>query len=109
MRQTKDIPPVPIRWRPGPPAVSRGTLYQFVREFLSEQGGACLREQLRDAIDSDEKMMRRLAEGQGFGRLLVNMRHSGEIELIGDEVRATPRALRWGTLDLPANRTRHEG
>lgn len=97
MRQIRGERQVPIRWRLGPPAGSRGTLYQFVRDYLSKQGGTCLRGDLRGAIESNPAASEKMAGGQNFGRLLVNMRHSGEIELFGDEVQATPRALRRAT------------
>ena len=105
MRRIKDERPIPLRWQAGPPIGSRGTLYQFVREFLSKHGGICLREDLREAIESNRIIGQRLADGQGFDRLLVNMRHSGEIELAGDEVKGTPRALRWGASPLSAKGT----
>lgn len=105
MRRSRDEGPIPIRWRVGPPVGTLGTVYQSVRDFLSQRGGGCLRQDLQDAMESDRVISQRLENGQGFDRLLVNMRHSGEIELDGDEVRATPRALRRATKPSYPNAT----
>lgn len=71
-------------------------MYQFVREYLWQAGGSCPREELRAAMLRHPAIRERLNGSQGFGRLLVNMRHSGDVELDGDMVTATSRSLRRG-------------
>lgn len=91
-----DEPLTPIRWRTGAPAGQRGSLYQVIREHLWRLGGTCSRDELLKLMSSDASIRKRLHEGQGFARLLTNMRHSGEVLLDGKIVRATHRALRRG-------------
>ena len=87
---------IPIRWRTGPPPGQRGSLYQVVREHLWRLGGSCSRDELLTLMWRNRSVRRRLQEGQGYVRLLNNMRHSGELVLEGKTVRATARALRRG-------------
>lgn len=91
----------PIRWRIGPPPGHSGSLYQAVREHLWRVGGSCTRDELLEVMLSNTALRNRLFEGQGFSRLLTNMRHSGEILLEGELVRATSRALRRGNSSRP--------
>lgn len=85
----------PLRWRTAPtPLQSRGTLFQFVRDYLCSHSGSCSRAELRRALEADTKMAARLANSQGFTPLLTNMRHSGDIFLEGETVRASARTLR---------------
>lgn len=95
MPSADDLITLPLQWRPRPPSpASAGTLYQFVREYLVRNGGHAGRKDLRSAMDADPALADRLAQSQGFGRLLVNMRHSGWITVKGDEVVATAKTLR---------------
>ena len=87
-------PPVPLKWRGQPPAHSAGTLYQFVRDYLSRQGGECNRLALTAAIEADPKLSARLANSQGLKKLLWNMHYSGWIEAPGDRIKATPKTRR---------------
>ena len=75
------------------PCASRGSLYEFVRQTLAENGGSCTKVALLAAIQSDSHAAQRLQKGLGFGRLLVNMKHSGFIEMDGDIVRRTKRRV----------------
>ena len=88
----------PIRWRRGAPPGHPGSLYQAVREHLWRVGGTCTRDELLEVMLSDTAVRKRLLEGQGFSRLLTNMRHSGEIMLQGEIIKATSRALRRGNV-----------
>lgn len=74
--------------------MSAGTLYQFVREFLVERGGAAEQADLLSAMQADLRIAARLQQSEGFNRLLWNMRHSGWIELRGSQVSATQKTLR---------------
>lgn len=69
-------------------------MYQFVRDLRRQNGGKCNRNELLKALESDSRVGQRLAQSRGFRALPSNMRHSGEITIEGDEVVATPRALR---------------
>ena len=91
-----DEPLTPIRWRSGPPPGQHSSLYQVVRKHLWRMGGACSRDELLTLMLDDPSVGKRLQEGQGFVRLLNNMRHSGDVLLEGQIVRATSRALRRG-------------
>lgn len=90
-------------WQPAPfPAVElarrppgvRGTLYEFVRRHLVEQGGMCSRTELLAAIQASPAMCDRLMASRGFTALLSNMRHSGDLLLDGDKVQLSSRSLR---------------
>ena len=85
---------VPLRWRTGPPAGRGESLYQFVREYLWRENGSCHRDELLAEMKRHRRVRERLESSRGFASLLSNMRHSGQIELDGDLVRATPRTLR---------------
>ena len=67
-------------------------MYQFVREHLRAMGGRCAASDLLDAMHADVRIAARLSRSQGFDALLRNMRHSGEIELEGDDVVASLKA-----------------
>ena len=69
------------------------TLYQLVRDALDSRGGACSREELLAAIEADPDATQRLRKGQGFSRLLRNMKHSGFITIDGPSVRRTARRV----------------
>ena len=69
------------------------SLYQFVRDTLAARGGTCTREELLDAIHANPAASSRLERSEGFGRLLINMKHSGFITLDADIVRATRRRV----------------
>ncbi len=86
----------PIRWRSGAPPGRAQSLYQFVRQYLWQAGGSCSRAELLAAMSRDEAVRTRLTNSQGFLALLTNMRHSRELILDGQMVRATDRALRRG-------------
>ena len=90
------MPLTPIRWRTGAPLGRSSTLYQFVREFLWRAGGHCSRDELLAAMLGDPAVRERLERGQGFGRLLTNMQHSGEVVVDNRTIKATPRGLRRG-------------
>ena len=98
--------PVERKWRVGPPTRGvPGSLYDFVRRFLAMHGGSCSREALLQALQADAVMKERLANSRGFGALLNNMRHSGDLMLSGDMVLASPRTLRrLGIQFVPAAR-----
>ena len=68
------------------------TLYDFVRRTL-EAHGPISRGELLNVILADEEAARELAVGQGFTRLLDNMRHSGFISIEGEMVSRTRRKL----------------
>ena len=92
---TSDELRLPYRWRSRlPDPRSKGTMYQFVRDELRRRGGKCSRDCLLKAMKADVVISERLAESQGFGPLLANMRNSGEITIFGDVVAATARAMR---------------
>ena len=94
-RGTVDEDRLPYRWRSRlPDTRSRGSMYQFGRDELRRGGGNCSRGELLNALRADAVIAQRLAESQGFGPLLTNMRNSGEIKLIDNVVIATPRATR---------------
>lgn len=69
-------------------------MYQFVREHLRATGGRCAASDLLDAMHADVRIAARLSQSQGFDALMRNMVHSREIELEGDEVVASLKALR---------------
>ena len=69
-------------------------MYHFVREHLRSTGGRCAASDLLDAMHADVRIAARLSRSQGFDALLRNMRHSGEIELEGDDVVASLKATR---------------
>lgn len=85
----------PLRWRSGPPpVVSRGTLFQFVREFLCRNAGTASRGALHGAMLGDRRIADRLDRSQGFDRILWNMRTSGWIEIEGDRITASRKTIR---------------
>lgn len=69
------------------------SLYQFVRETLEVHRGSCSREELLSAIERDRDAAAKLRESKGFARLLINMKHSGFVELDGSQVRRTARRV----------------
>ena len=69
------------------------SLYEFIRQELAARGGECSRAELLAAIQSHKIAAERLSRGQGFPRLLQNMRYSGFIEVRGDVVRRTNRRV----------------
>ena len=69
------------------------SLYQLVRDTLEQHGGTCSRGELLNAILNDSAEAERLARGQGFSRLLGNMKHSGFIEIDGQTIRRAKRCL----------------
>ena len=73
--------------------LSRLNLCQLVRETLERHGGECSRGELLAAILAEGTEAKRLARGQGFARLLANMKHSGFVELEGSIVRRTSRRV----------------
>lgn len=75
------------------PFRSRGSLYELVRQVLAEHGGRCTRAELLAIIEQDPAAARRLEQGQGFSRLLQNMKHSGFIGLDGELVHRTARQV----------------
>ena len=86
---------IPIKWRAGvPDGRSAGSVSQFIREFLCRHGGSCTRDELLRAIRAEPKLLAKLERGQGFARLVQNMRHSGFVTIEDDIVRATSRTLR---------------
>ena len=90
-----DEPTIPIKWRAGvPDGRSAGSLSQFIREYLCRHGGRCSRDELLHAIRAEPDLRAKLERGQGFARLLQNMRHSGFVSIDGETVRATAKALR---------------
>ena len=92
---------LPLKWRPRvPDGRSAGSIFQFIREYLVQHGGTCTRNQLLQAVRSQAELAARLDHGQGFERLLQNMRHSGFITISGDTVTASARTLRR-TLNRP--------
>jgi len=85
----------PKAGRVGPPTRGvPGTLYDFVRRYLSQHGGSCTRDDLLVAIRSSPVHCQRLDAGRGFAALMSNMYHSGDVLLEGNTVRASARALR---------------
>lgn len=81
--------------RVGPPTSGvRGSMYDFVRRYLVEHGGSSTRAELLAALHADEAMRERLARTKGLTALLNNMRHSGDLTLIGNIVSATARTVR---------------
>lgn len=68
------------------------TLYDFVRRTL-EAHGPSTRGDLLNAILADEEAAGELADGQGFTRLLDNMKHSGFISIDGEMVSRTNRKV----------------
>ena len=86
---------LPLRWRLGvPDGRSAGTISQFIREYLVRHGGACTREELLRAVRREPELAERLDRGQGFERLLQNMRYSGFVTIDGETVSASARTLR---------------
>ena len=71
-----------------------GSLYDFVRRYLIGHGGNCSREERLGALKADNSMKERLARTRGFSALLNNMRHSGDVTLIGNSITATARTVR---------------
>ncbi|MES2000883.1 MAG: hypothetical protein V4444_01015 [Pseudomonadota bacterium] len=69
-------------------------MYQFVRDRLRSKGGRCHRNEVLAAMEAEPMIAKRLSQSRRFAALLTNMRHSREITFEGDEVIATPRALR---------------
>ena len=69
-------------------------MFQFVREYLCRHAGVASKAELLEALQAEARIRRRLDRGQGFARVLVNMRYSGWIEIDDDAVRATPKTLR---------------
>ena len=85
----------PLRWRRAQPIPGHEhTLYEFAREYVCERGGACRRAELLAAMTGDLMISSRLANSQGFTRILCNFRNSGWIEFQGDELIATHKTLR---------------
>lgn len=85
----------PKAGRVGPPTMGvPGTLYDFVRRYLGQCGASCTRDELLKAIRASPDLSQRLDAGRGYGALLRNMYHSGDVLLEGDTVRASARALR---------------
>lgn len=85
----------PIKWRKiGTKPQSAGTLFEFVRVYLSEQGGECRRAELLAAMKAMPQVSKRLARSQGFVRILWNMRNSGWITLEHDRVIETRKSAR---------------
>lgn len=69
-------------------------MYDFLRRYLVAHGGSCSRQELLCALQADEAMRERLARSKGFAALLNNMRHSGDVVLDEDIVKATNRTSR---------------
>ena len=81
--------------RVGPPTAGEpGSMYDFVRHYLVEHGGSCTRAELLAALEASPTMKARLGRSQGFRALLHNMRHSGDVSLHDEVVRATSRTKR---------------
>lgn len=92
---------MPLRWRPREPdGRSAGSIFQFIREYLVRHGGTCTRKELLQAVRSEAHLAARLDRGQGFERLLQNMRHSGFVTINEDIVTASSRTLKR-TLNRP--------
>ena len=89
-----DLLRVPLRWRRGPDGRSAGSISQFIREYLVRHGGACTRDELLQAVRREPELAERLDRGQGFERLLQNMRYSGFVTISGTSVRASPRTVK---------------
>lgn len=68
------------------------TLYEFVRRTLDTRS-SCTRDELLNIMMDDQEIAQRLADSQGFSRLLNNMKQSGFIELEGKLVRRTKRRV----------------
>ena len=68
------------------------TLYEFVRRTLATRS-MCTRDELLSIMMDDQEVAQRLADSQGFSRLLNNMKQSGFIELEGKLIRRTKRRV----------------
>ena len=81
--------------RVGPPTAGvSGSMYDFVRHYLVEHGGTCTRQELLAALQADDAMKERLANSSnGFTALIHNMRHSGDVLIDGNLVRASGRTF----------------
>lgn len=89
------VEPFDRKWRVGPPTAGvPGSLYDFVRRHLCAHGGSCSRDELQAALLAEPILKARLEHGRGFTALLRNMRHSGDVILEQNLVRASARALR---------------
>lgn len=66
------------------------TLYEIVRRLL-ETDGPCSRAELLAKLSANPEAAERLKRSRGFSALLLNMKHSGFIELDGEIVRRTGR------------------
>ena len=81
--------------RVGPPTSGvPGTLYDFVRRYLCDNGGSSSRAAIADALLAEPQMREKLFKSRGFHSLISNMHHSGDVELDGKIVRATSRTYR---------------
>ena len=69
------------------------SLYDFVREMLALRGGSCSRRELLAAIQAHPRAESLLERSQDYTCLLLNMKHSGFVELEGDLVRRTKRRV----------------
>lgn len=89
------VEPVERKWRVFPPTAGvPGSLYDFVRRYLCAHGGACSCKELHSALLAVPILKARLGRSQGFGALLRNMRHSGDVILNENLVSASARTLR---------------
>jgi hypothetical protein len=94
-RRDKDYSSSPKRWQPRPPdGRSVGTASQFVREFLCQNGGSCTVEDLHRAMSNEEKFAEKLLDKGFFGRLLLNLKYGGHIEIDRPLIIATAKTLR---------------
>ena len=81
--------------RVGPPTSGvPGTLYDFVRRYLCDNGGRSTRPAIEAALLAEPQMREKLFKSRGFHALISNMHHSGDVELDGAIVRATSRTYR---------------
>lgn len=81
--------------RVGPPTSGvPGSLYDFVRRYLCDNGGRSPRAAIEAALVADPQMREKLFKSRGFHSLISNMHHSGDVELDGATVRATSRTYR---------------
>lgn len=87
---------IPRRWRTLPPdARSRGTMSQFVREYLGEHRGGLTRQELKEVIEAQPQFDHFTEQNpKGFYGLVTRLLHAGDIEDHDGLLRASPRVIR---------------
>ena len=95
-RLVREMPRHPVTGgRVGPPTSGvPGSLYDFVRRYLCDNGGSSSRGAIEAALVAEPQMREKLFNSRGFHSLISNMHHSGDVELDGATVRATGRTYR---------------